>query len=277
MRTVPFKTVFEGVVLLQGKDPTTAALSTAEEARIMVLINQRVREGWCYFMWPELMECVERPFRETWTAGSVFGLNAECYYAATQTYYKSLQADNTNHNPATETAWWEEVSELNTYLPAMALDQYALGEVVQISKADPFKYAGSLFTYRFFPTSLGIQVVGNGIPATVWVLQRMRPNVFTRVAWSEDGTYSVGDLCYRASTGECYQYITVNGAATWNKLDFPAFLQNFVQMAAFADDLMQDGQKEKAEYWRTEAYRYLENEHVYQTQQQGQYNLVGPP
>lgn len=50
-----------------------------------------------------------------WSGATTYALDARCIIVATHKIYQSLQASNLNKAPATETAWWVEVSPTNRW------------------------------------------------------------------------------------------------------------------------------------------------------------------
>lgn len=50
-----------------------------------------------------------------WNSGSTYALGDRVILTSTHKIYESLQASNTNKNPATETTWWIEVSPTNKW------------------------------------------------------------------------------------------------------------------------------------------------------------------
>jgi hypothetical protein len=55
MRTVTFKSVYDQVMRMAGLDPADATFSAARQEFVADCITRRVREGWEYDLWPELM------------------------------------------------------------------------------------------------------------------------------------------------------------------------------------------------------------------------------
>lgn len=51
----------------------------------------------------------------TWASGTTYALGDRVILTSTHKIYESLQAANTNHDPATETTWWVEVSPTNRW------------------------------------------------------------------------------------------------------------------------------------------------------------------
>jgi len=266
MKTVKFKLVFDNIVRLMAKDPTVVSLGSAEEARIVSLINQRVRQAWQYAFWPELTMIEERPLREAWIATVTYEAGREVYDPVGDAFYRSLQNGNIGHT-LDQTAWWQKIEDFDPYLPWFPLDRYPLGEVMRVTKQHPLKYRSSVYSYEFFPSDRGIWF-SESIGTKVWVTFRMRPNQFTRVAWSPDVQYSLGDLVYKDDPGECCQAVLINGEEKWNKIDFPEFIQKYVEFGVYADDLMEDGQKEKSLFWNQQALDALEREYNVQFNQQ---------
>lgn len=51
----------------------------------------------------------------TWASGTTYALGDRVILTSTHKIYESLQAANTNHDPATEATWWVEVSPTNRW------------------------------------------------------------------------------------------------------------------------------------------------------------------
>ena len=271
MRTVTFKSVYERVMRMVGLDPDTTGITAGQKAHIVDLINDRVRQGWEFDLWPELVTVESRPYRETWSATETYVTGDEVYYATDGKYYEAL-ADTTGEAPSSSPAAWSEVSGLDPYYPFEPADATAIGEMLGIYRSDPRANADSVVSLAYTVDGTGIWVhdsLRGG--QTNWIKYRRRPPMFTLVAWSAGGSYTLGDVVYVASTGECYQAaLSSAGAEVWVKLDMPYILQDFVVRAAAADYLREQGNEDRAEREEAAALRKLVEQHDKTFLQQGQ-------
>lgn len=271
MRVVRFKSIYEQVIRSAGMDPTDISMSAAKQEFVADLINRRVQEGWEYDFWPELCVVEQRYFRDAWDATVTYAPGDERYNAQDGKYYTAL-VTNLNKRPDLYPAThWEEITALRPVLAFDPVDYTALGEVEGIYNNDPDLYPENTTRLSYVIAADGVLVNEASVGASVWVKFRRRPNKFTRVAWSGQGTYVEGDLVYFDTTGECYQAI-LDGAGdeTWNQIDFPYLLEPFVVAAAAADYLRELGQAEKADAEEARAYKRLEEQYTRIFQQQGQ-------
>jgi hypothetical protein len=264
MNTVAFDTVWKNVLALLEK-PSGTTLTEPRERQILVWFNQRVRRGWMYGQWPELMLSEQRAFRAHYRDTKSYLGGDEVYDPVTDAYYVALQAST--GAALTDATKWQAVTDLDPYLLWAQEDLWPLWYVEWVSDNDPERYADRRKSREFLKTRKGLQVLGSVIPTKVWVRHRARPNnVFTRTAFDPANPPSLGGIAYRDADGECYQAVIRNGANAWNKIDFPAFLQSYVELGVLADDLRADGQKERAEYYEAKAREELEREWQAQTE-----------
>jgi len=275
MKTVTFKSIVYGALGRLGQQPELSAPSAATIAQQAQYIQTRIREAWEFAFWPELMEIEQRAYRDAYAAGTTYALDAEVYNAADEKYYISLQAANTGNDPATETAWWEEQTDLDRYVAYAQTGQTEIGSVEFASTRNPRKstYPGYL---SFFTSNNGIQLTSLA-PALVWLQFRPPVPLYSGVAYAAGTTYAADDVRYLASTGECYRSLaaanTGNDPATatawWVKVDFPSLLAPAVTQGVYADGLVEDRQQTKA---RAQQGFYVELQRIHSVvfAQQGQ-------
>jgi len=107
------------------------------------------------------------------------------------------------------------------------------------------------------PLEIDWELRGHGIQlfrtvVRCWVYYRPEAPIFTSVAWLPNLSYVVGDLVYRASTGDCFKALLPNSntdvmtTGTWARVLFPDFLASYVKQAVWSDALREDGQPDKA-------------------------------
>jgi len=286
MRTVTLKSIIHYVAKAFGIDVQAGDYDDQLVSSIIAFIEPRVREGWEWGPWPELLPCQRRQYRNTWSSGTTYAAADEIYY--NDNYYYSLQAANVNKNPETETAWWVLVADVDddeyVFDKYVELDQSwedtPIGEVFSVSAKNPRKsdfpgyYEWTLSPNGIEPSSLA----GN----RVYVLFRYRPPEFTSTEWDATVAYAIGDLVYYDTTGQCYkatQAGTNQNPATetdyWELQPVPFVISNFVKYAAYADKLLEDGQKDAAQRKENQAYQHLANAWDVVEAQQGQQKRAG--
>lgn len=136
MRTVTYKSVFEGALRMRSEDPATA--STAAKAAMAEFVDQGLSDSHEFWRWPELVTIEQRFFRDVYAAATANAAGDERYFPATKLYYRALRA-STGQAPATLTAgeyvtntayWWECSQEIDGDDWATATD-YVAGDVVR--------------------------------------------------------------------------------------------------------------------------------------------------
>jgi hypothetical protein len=276
MLTIPFKRVYDGVLTLSEK-PSDTSLSAAQKEEFISWINNRVREGWGYCMWPETVVVDYRAFREGWRADVTYEAGREVWYENDETYYRSLVSNNVA--ALSDTNSWAEITDLDVYLPQFPLDSYPIGTLIGLTREHPYKAALRYKSYSFKPASDGYWVIDDAPPLKIWAEFQMAPSRFTATAYVQGTTYQPADTVYNSTTGECYEAVYVDGNQTWLKIDFPAFLEAFVKFSAASDYHRNYGRGgDHANNMLGQAYQFLENERVRQAEQQGQYlQTVGAP
>lgn len=270
MRTATFKSVYQRVMRAVGLDPSTTGITADQKAHIVDLINARVREGWCYDFWPELITTESRAYRETWDATQTYVDGDEVYYAGDGKYYEALRT-TINDVPSTSTSDWAEITGLDPYYPYEPADAAAIGDMIGIFSKDPRENGDDVKSLAFSVQADGIWVHDDlRGTATNWIRFRARPPEFTLVEWNSGTTYSEGDVVYVDATGECYQAAYDDtGAEVWVKLDMPWVLADFIVRGAAADYLREQGNEDRAEREEAGAREALEREHTRVFAQQG--------
>lgn len=241
MRNIKFSEVFNNACLYAGRDYTQ--MDSTELARMVSFINARVRHGWDYADWPELRICEERYFRNAWQVGSSYVAGDEVYHAGA---YYECQTNDTGTEPGTNAAVWTEVTELDRYIPWIMADRYPIGTVYAVTKENPYAHADRRYTFDFTPGREGIWIHDCNLDS-VWMIHRPRASKYTHTAHSGTGSYSNGDLVYMSTYGEVFQAALVAGVQTWVKVEFPAFLADYVGWAAAGDWLRWNGEPERAD------------------------------
>ncbi len=263
MRTVTFKSVLHGAATRSGLDPAVNLL--ADVARSLCeYLNDRLEKAWNIFDWPEWTYTEERQFRADYDAATAYAIGDEVYYAPENKYYVATVAGT--GNLPTVTAFWEEATELDRYVAhSQAWEARTIGEVAGVYYDDPRK-TGNPRPVKYWLGPEGI-LVEAAAPTKVWVEFRSECPVFTTTAWATAADYTIGDIVYLSTTGQCYRAL-VDGSANnpassptaWVVVPFPKILARYVKEAVKADALREDESMDKANLIEGIAEGYLYEE-----------------
>jgi hypothetical protein len=286
MRSIPFKTVFDKVVRLHGRDPRQP-LSSDLAGAVVDHINDRVHtiaQGW---RWPEWEITEERAFRQIWNAENQYlrrslvdGRPDEVFYlgstfdVATGTlgtdsgYYRVLSTalgDPPIGTLPTDTNYWVGIDPFtDTYISYDQGCQRSIGIVRGVYKGNPC--CGSNGVLNYMPTERGISVCGSANP-TVFIKYSMPIPSYTMTPYVVGKTYARGSVVFDPTTGECFQAIASTTAVPtnvtfWRWIPFLDVWSDYAGKGAFADSLMEFDQGGNAElqakmvlnqYWSQQA------------------------
>lgn len=265
MRTVPFRTILEQVLGIMGQPFSINQTSQLEQA--CNFINLRVANKWDDRPWPELVQYQERAFAAPYVATRTYATDDVVWWEATDAYYKALST--TIGNAPTNPTYWEETTTPSEML--VEWEQYAqdkIGRVWEVWTADP-RITATARRMEYLLTADGI-VVPAALQDTVWIVFTKPASRYTSALYAEGTTYNRYDMVFYPWTesaaifpdrGEVYQVEQDSlGAYFWNLVPFPAFLSGYVTMAAAADMLRHNGQKELAIQYEQTADDRLANE-----------------
>jgi hypothetical protein len=129
----------------------------------------------------------------------------------------------------------------------------------------------------FGKSDKGVQVDWRA-PATVWVVFRTEPPIFTTTAWQAGKPYDLGDVVFYQ--GDCYRSLVGNNLSVggpysdWELMPMPRVLSSFVTRAAFSDALRDQKQTDRATDELAEAYNELADAQDRELAQQGQFDTA---
>ena len=141
-----------------------------------------------------------------------------------------------------------------------------------------------------YPGRLAHELSGNGVQvssltsARPYLHFRLRVPEFTAEEWDNTREYSEDDLVFfgdpenEEATGECYQSLQDSNTdkqpdtetTYWERVEFPAFLGEFVTQAVYAELMKGDSQQKLGA--EASAWSKLANAGIVWTEQQGQYD-----
>jgi len=285
MRETTFRDVLYATCRKDGLD--TEQITIVEDD-LTSYINNRVRRGWTWDWWPELMLIEQRQYRDDYSGSTAYVTDDIVWDATGKVYYIALQ--NSTGVALSNTAYWSTtLGEWDRYIPYEQTGKTKLGEIRAIYERNPriSKKPGRL---NFEPSENGIQVsslAGNQI----WVEFRQRPYQYTNTLYNNTtANYYVGDLVYdngsaagAQNSGHVYECIVANGASPprtpdnatyWSRRPVPFVLEPYVVNAAYSDFLAAEGQTGKSIAEGGRADNFLEEAVDLQVPQQQQHERI---
>jgi hypothetical protein len=260
IRTVTWKSVYEGIVRRHGMDPRGDAVATDTGLSLCEHANDRVRKGWFYWEWPEWTITEERAYRQIWNATRQFylagatGKPDEVFYIPNvlthsledAAYYRVKEGAIGNPpigTPPTDTDFWEKMDQVETYVAYDQICRRRIGEVLEVFADNPAVVKPPR-TLAHRPTENGIQIYEASSYLTVFVRYLIPAEQFTTFPYIPSRTYLRGDVVYVPEQGECYQALRVavsqdpaTETSYWRRCLFPEVLAQYVKAGAYADTL----------------------------------------
>jgi len=254
MRTVKFKSVFDRVVRLWGRDPIAEIPQDMARAALDH-INERVESVYGAWNWPEWELTEERAFRQIWTPTDQYkrvsdadGLPEEVYYLTNQLYYRVLATAPTDPpvgTVPTDVTYWEQMTApIDTFIDYDQRCRRALGRVIGVYSSNP-RANGCCSSARglsFHPSEKGIDVCCAGGLTTVFVKHMMPMPTYTIVPYVVGKSYVRADIVFDRTTNECFQTVDTTTdsptvGSTWRWIPFLDKWATFVVQGAFSDCL----------------------------------------
>ncbi len=269
MDTVPYQQVLREAAGLAGF--TLDQLSATPKTQLKTFISRRAREYWRRGWWAQLMHAEERFYRSDYAAGTTYATGDQVYYATTAKYYEALQA--TTGNLPTNATYWEEVTELDAYVALAQAGENEIGDVRLVSPDNPAEIHDPR-TQPFRLIGDRIYILGEDVPSSVYVWYREPAPRWIGDDFDATAAYGVGEIVYYESDpadydpdfeGDFFECVATTTAgqspetvaASWSRIEFPAFLAESVAQAAYADFVRQDGNPAVARLEQSEAERLL--------------------
>lgn len=257
MRTVPFRSVFDRVVQMHGRDPKLKIKPSMREG-LVAHINERARTICQVWRWPQWELTEERGFRQIWNAthqylraSLVDGLPDEVLYLPNMTYYRvdpDAGADPPVGIPPTASpitsARWILIDPVDTFIEYDQTCRRSIGMVLGVYSRNPRVPTGSACGgLRFQPSERGVDIPNPGNP-TVFLHYKMPVPKYTMLPYVPGKTYSKGTTVFDPTVGECFQALvdTANlpsNTSVWRRVPFPEEWFTYVTQGAFADSLME--------------------------------------
>lgn len=263
-----FQQVLDRAVRLCGFDPATLPATLA--ADFASWLEARVRDAWILARWPGTLVMEERAYAPRFALATVYADGDVVYDDATNAYYEAHE-DGFSGRPVTDGAYWTALGDFDRALALEESGETPIGEVLGVWRTDPRKGAASPVGYTLLSDEAWCDPQA---PATVWVLFRLAPPVFTATPYAAGTTYFAGDaafglphsyLALRETTGTAPPH-----AATWRPQLCPAVLADWAARGAKADWLASDGQEDKAAAQESLARGWLNDRLADLTIHQGQ-------
>jgi len=269
MRTVTFQSVLYGVARRLGLDP--ARNFPADTAQTLTdYLQQRIREGWEAYPWPELCVIEGRSFRPEYAPDVIYEVNDEVFDPVSHTYFRSLDDANEAH-PLSDDAFWAPCGkdgqpDIQRYIASREPGSLPVIELLEAWKCDPRQHSNPAAMPYWF-SERGIEF-GPSAPNVVWIRYRLQPPRFTAEVFDETAVYQPGDLRYFST--DCYECLATTLAGQspatapgkWRIQPVPFILSEFARRAVIADALREDGQFDKAASEEAHAQTALESQMI---------------
>jgi hypothetical protein len=251
MRKVKFISILKGCATRRGYDPSE--LQPAQVAQIVEYINDRVKEGWHRFEWPEWTCVEERRFRPDYSGTVNYSIGEEVYWDGS---YYACVSPVSGYDPS-HSQYWEIPAQFDAFVAYEQPGQTKIVDVVGVYCTNP-RVASFLDPLKYKLSDNGIQV--HGAPSKVWVEFNPPAPEFSSDYWSSTKEYKAGEGVFDepwenlSGTGECYKCISPHKnqqpdkkSPFWELIEFPHVLSAFVTRAVAADFLREDEQILKAD------------------------------
>lgn len=263
LRTVTFKSVLWGAARRCGWKPETRDLTPERAAQLTEFINERVREAWEYAEWPDLRWIEQRYYHQgLWAAGS-YAVGSIVYESTSEAYYTA--DTGTTEQPSSTATDWTVNTTYSKHIPWTQLNQTKIGNVTGCWKSNPRVNRTPTPLYYETTDREGIYIKDTEAGVSVYLEFLVREPEFTSTVHSASTSYSVGDLVYYPTTGECYQALAAgtvadpSASANWDLQEFPYAFASFVKRAARADYLDSKEQFDLAEKEEMRAFKRLDD------------------
>ena len=255
MRTVTFRSVFDGVVRRHGLDPRKPLPNGSDTARAIAgKITLRAGIAWDTWDYPEFTRTEERAFRASWSPNTQYvrinpeGRPDEVYWT-TIGYYKVVATaanDPPVGTPPSNTTYFTPFTP-EPFIERDQVGQRALGTVLGVYSSDPSLDLTDAIDIAlpFRPSERGIRVMGD-YGATVFVWYALPKPKYTMVPFVSGKVNAALDRVYwapPAGDGECYTCLAPTNTALptdtnfWSKESVPESLANYLEAGAYADCL----------------------------------------
>lgn len=265
MKTCTTKSVFEAIVRAEGLNPDTAGLTATQMANRAELMNERLLEAWQSGFFTEILAVEQRRYRSTWNILLNYVTDDEVFYEdgnGNEGYYKSLVDSNVGQTPvyAADTAYWHRVLATDVFVRYIEFQQDGETEIESIDTQngvfdrDPRIYRDAGRVHDVYLLDDKVLIEAENAPTQPWIRFRTVCPEFSMTAWSGSTAYTIGDLCYLASTGDTYKALQASTnqnpyteLAYWEPVHFPELFKKYVKHACAADLMMEDEGKYKQE------------------------------
>ena len=273
-RVTKFQTVLFAVARRMGTDPLRNFQQNTADA-IAGYLDQRHREGWEDYQWPEICPVVRRTYAATWNATRTYQTGDVVWDEASRSYYRSIADWNTGWVVGNG-LYWAPTSCLDRMIPLESPGFEPMAEVFAVWADDPYRKPRPRRVDHWWLSDRGVEFGDRG-PNEVWIEYRQRAPVFTATPWSAGTAYQAGDVVY-FTDGDCYEAVAATSAGQspdvrshpelWRKQLFLRVLRPFAENSAYADAMEESGETDKATTALTLAEnRLADAEELYNAQQ----------
>jgi len=158
-------------------------LSNDDSDLLMVYIDQRFKQIWEYYDWPDIKRVEKRYYRPLYAAATTYTAGLEVYYPTEKKYYQALKS--TQGNVPTSTSYWAESKQSYSGDSWVSGTTYAVGDTVLYSVDGSYYTAHTAHTASatLTPDATG----GNDKWGALTDLDKY-------VAWEQAGENKIGDV-----------------------------------------------------------------------------------
>lgn len=272
---VLFREVLYGVATRLGLEPEVN-LQGNSAAALTRYLQHRVEEAWDSFGWPWARVGETRRFARDFSAVDVQDIFAGDIVWYNGGYWRAL-GDAPVSTPIANSEW-EVASGFDRLIEWVQPGFERLGTVTEVWDRSPRLY-GDARELAFEVVKDGV-LLGPAAPDEVWVVYDRVAPLFSAVEWSESAVYGQGDVVFAREQGDCFVCrqahqgvappISLDVTAKWERQWIPRELRTFLELAAFADALAEDGGHDKARAAEARAKDALERQMEKIVYRQGQ-------
>lgn len=265
MRSVTFKSVLRGIAARVG-DLVEEILE--DDARIWFeYIDDRLRQAWEEYMWPEILITEKRYFREGLWVASTYANQAIVFYEPENRYYVNDSGADTIDEPTVGVAW-NEIDDFRQYIPYEQLNQTKIDKARAGYYEDPYQ-----------PESINaprspIKAINGGILAQdpnsdgfIYLEYRERVlDLSGMFIYDSDTVYEADDVIYYDPDIYVANQTTVAGdtpesePTKFDIFKFPYALKPFVVRAAYSDYLLSEDEETRSNRELNRAISSLDDE-----------------
>lgn len=265
MRSVSFKSVLRGIAARVG-DRLEEILD--DDAIIWFeYIDDRLRQSWEEFMFPEFVITEKRYYREGFWSAGTYNAGAIVFYEPENRYYLNDSGAATVDEPTLGVAW-VEIDEFSRYIPWEQPGKTKIDRPRACYDEDPtLPESVNTGELLFREINQGVMPLNPNAQGFVFLRYRQRVLQITGMEiYDIDAIYNADDVIYFDPDIYVANQTTIAGddpvtePTKFDKFEFPYVLKPFVVRAVFSDYLLAEDEESRSNRELQRAISYLEDE-----------------